>query len=54
MPDPAKPTAWVQTDGKEPLTFRSVGQSQPITLVPLYKIIRERYAVYWKVQNKAV
>ncbi|HEX4488471.1 MAG TPA: beta-L-arabinofuranosidase domain-containing protein [Terriglobales bacterium] len=52
--DPAKPTAWVEADAKDPLTFRSVGQSQQITMVPLYKIIRERYAVYWKVQNKAV
>jgi DUF1680 family protein len=52
--DPAKPTAWVEADSKEPLTFRSVGQSQQIDMVPLYKIVRERYAVYWKVQNKAV
>jgi uncharacterized protein len=50
--DPGKPTAWVEPDGNQPLTFRTVGQSKPITMVPLYKIIRERYAVYWKVNRK--
>jgi DUF1680 family protein len=51
--DPAKPTAWVEADGNEPLTFRSTLPSPQVTLVPLYRIIRERYAVYWKMQNKA-
>jgi uncharacterized protein len=50
--DPRKPTAWVEPDGKQPLTFRTVGQSQEITMVPLYRIIRERYAVYWKVNKR--
>jgi DUF1680 family protein len=51
--NPAKPTAWVEPDGKQPLTFHTVGQAQSMTMVPLYKIIRERYAVYWKVNNKS-
>ncbi len=50
--DANKPTAWVEPDGKLPLTFRAVGQSAPITLVPLYQVIHERYAVYWKVNTK--
>ena len=50
--DAANPTAWVRPDSK-PLTFVAEGQSQPISLVPLYQIIPERYAVYWKVNNKA-
>jgi uncharacterized protein len=50
--DPAHPTGWVEPDAKQPLTFRAVGQSQPLTLVPLYKVIHERYAVYWKVDKK--
>lgn len=49
--DAAKPTAWVEPDAKQDLTFRTVGQSQPMALVPLYKVIHERYAVYWKVRN---
>ena len=50
--DPAHPTGWVEPDAKQPLTFRAVGQTQPLTLVPLYKVIHERYAVYWKVDKK--
>jgi DUF1680 family protein len=51
--DPQTPTAWVEPDPKQALTFRAVGQSQPVTMVPLYQIIRERYAVYWKVSRKS-
>jgi DUF1680 family protein len=50
--DASKPTAWVEPDGKQPLTFRGDGQSQELTLVPLYQIIDSRYAVYWKVNSK--
>jgi len=50
--DASKPTAWVEPDGKQPLTFRADGQSQELNLVPLYQIIDNRYAVYWKVNNK--
>ena len=50
--DKNKPTGWIEPDAKQPLTFNTVGQSQSLTLVPLNKIIHERYAVYWKVDNK--
>lgn len=50
--DASKPTAWVEPDGKQPLTFRADGQSEELNLVPLYQIIDNRYAVYWKVNNK--
>jgi DUF1680 family protein len=49
--DPAK-LDWVQAVSNQPLTFQAVGQSQAMTLIPLYKIIRERYAVYWKLGGK--
>ena len=52
--DASNPTAWIEPDQRQPLTFHAVGQSQPITMVPLYQIIHNRYAVYWKVSNKAV
>lgn len=32
-----------------PLEFRTVGQSQNVSFVPFYKILDERYGVYWKV-----
>jgi len=50
--DASRPTAWVEPEGKQPLTFRGDGQSQELTLVPLYQIIDNRYAVYWKVNSK--
>jgi DUF1680 family protein len=51
--DPSKPTAWIEPDAKQALTFQAVGQSQPLTLVPLNQVIHERYAVYWKVDTKS-
>ena len=45
------PLAWIVPDTKQPLTFNAVGQSQPFDLIPLYKVIHERYAVYWKVKT---
>jgi DUF1680 family protein len=32
-----------------PLEFRTVGQAQNVALVPFYKLLDERYGVYWKV-----
>ena len=49
--EPAHPTAWMERNPKLPLTFEAVGQAQPITLVPLNKVIHERYTVYWKVKS---
>jgi uncharacterized protein len=50
--DAANPTGWVKTDAQQPLLFHMAGQSEPVTLAPLYTILQERYAVYWKVNNK--
>jgi len=50
----AKPTAWIEPDATRPLTFQAVGQSQPLTLIPLNRVIHERYAVYWKVNSRSV
>ncbi len=52
--DANKPTAWVEVDSKQPLTLSALGQSKAMTLAPLYQIINERYAVYWKVNTKSV
>jgi DUF1680 family protein len=48
-----RPTEWIEPDAKQPLTFHAVGQAHPLTMVPLYKVIHERYAVYWKVDKKS-
>jgi uncharacterized protein len=41
--------AWVQPVAGQPLTFLTVGQKETKTLIPLNRIIGERYAVYWKI-----
>jgi uncharacterized protein len=46
------PASWVEPVSGQVLTFRTVGQAENVTLVPLYKLFGERYAVYWKVTGK--
>jgi uncharacterized protein len=50
--DTGRPASWIEADTKQPLVFHTVGQAQSTTLVPLYQVIHERYAVYWNVDNK--
>lgn len=42
------PATWLKPSGGRALEFRTVGQPQELTLVPLNRIFDERYAVYWK------
>ncbi|MGA8406399.1 MAG: beta-L-arabinofuranosidase domain-containing protein [Candidatus Acidiferrales bacterium] len=42
--------AWIEPVKGEPLTFQTVGQKNPATLIPLHQLFGERYAVYWKTQ----
>jgi len=35
----------------QPLSFRLQADGRQISLIPLYKLFGERYAVYWKVQR---
>lgn len=49
----SRPAEWIEPDSKQPLTFHAVGQQEPIAVVPLYQIIHERYAVYWKLTQKS-
>ncbi len=48
----ADSTAWVEPAKDERLVFRTVGQSENVNLIPLYKLFNERYTVYWKVHGK--
>jgi DUF1680 family protein len=45
-------TAWVEPAKDVRLAFRTVGQSENVDLIPLYKLFNERYTVYWKVGGK--
>lgn len=44
----ADPSSWI-TAGDKPLTFRTSGQHEDVTLVPLNSLYDRRYAVYWQV-----
>jgi len=42
------PASWLEPVPGRPLEFRTRGQAESITLVPLNRIFDERYAVYWR------
>ena len=46
------PRSWIEPAGKMPITFRTKEQSRDITMVPLSRIIDQRYGVYWRVKPK--
>jgi hypothetical protein len=48
------PAGWLKPVSSQPLTFQTVGQEKQITLIPLYKLFGERYAVYWKTASTTV
>jgi DUF1680 family protein len=41
--------AWIKPANGKPLTFRTTGQKQNITLTPFNRIFGQRYSVYWNV-----
>jgi DUF1680 family protein len=47
--DASKPDTWLKPVEGKPLTFRTVGQETDLTFIPLNRIVRERYGVYWVV-----
>ena len=40
------------TGPNENALFHAVGRQEPLSMVPLYQVIRERYAVCWKTKRK--
>jgi hypothetical protein len=44
---------WVEPAPNGKLSFRLAGQTENTALVPLYQILDERYAAYWKVNSKS-
>jgi DUF1680 family protein len=49
--DAAQPESWLKAAPAKPLTFKTVGQEKDFTLSPLYRILDQRYTVYWKLQT---
>ena len=48
------PASWLEKVPGEGLRFQTVGQSKTTQLIPLYKLLDERYSVYWKMNAKSV
>lgn len=47
------PASWLEKIPGEVLRFQTVGQSETTYLVPLYKLLDERYSVYWKMNGRS-
>jgi hypothetical protein len=45
------PAAWIVPVADQPVTFRTTGQKQNVTLVPLNRLFEQRFAVYWRVRQ---
>jgi DUF1680 family protein len=43
------PSSWIRSTDRAHV-FRTTGQKQDVTLVPLNKLFDRRYAVYWQVE----
>jgi uncharacterized protein len=48
-PSAADVTAWVKPVAGKPLTFQTQGVGKPndVEMVPLYKVVHQKYSVYW-------
>jgi len=42
---------WIKPAG-EALTFSTVGQPRNVRLLPLNRVVRQRYGVYWRVRTQ--
>ena len=54
LPEFSTPAAgfWVSKSDSPELAFHTVGQSERMDLKPLYRVLDERYSVYWKRAGK--
>ena len=41
-------TSWIEPDSSKPLQFKAGAKGAETVLVPIHKIVHERYDVYWK------
>jgi hypothetical protein len=56
MPEVNAPGVWLEKtegDRRNPLVFKTIGTGTSYTLIPLYKVMDERYSVYLKNTAKA-
>lgn len=43
--------SWLEPVQSERLAFETTGQQETVKAIPLYRLIKERYSVYWKVNG---
>jgi uncharacterized protein len=43
---------WIKPVEGKPLTFRTIGQSPEIILVPFHKLFNQKYVIYWNLPKK--
>jgi DUF1680 family protein len=43
---------WIKPVEGKPLTFRTIGQSHEIILVPFHKLFNQKYVIYWNLPKK--
>ena len=48
----ADPASWIEQISRPLLTFKTKGQSRDVTMLPLSRIVDQRYGVYWRVTPK--
>jgi DUF1680 family protein len=48
-----QPKEWIQRTSDRALQFRATGQGRDVTLVPFHTIFDERYAVYWRLNERS-
>ena len=41
--------SWIAAQPGRPLEFRTTGQERDLDLVPFYRLMDERYGVYWRI-----
>jgi DUF1680 family protein len=46
------PRSWIEPAARTPFTFRTKGQRRDISMMPLSRILDQRYGVYWRVTPK--
>ena len=39
---------WIKKDPKQPLIFHAAAPAKDMTLIPLHRVLAQRYAVYWR------
>ena len=46
--DIKRPDEWIKPVSGKALTFRTTGQPQDVTFVPIHKVVEESYGLYWR------